>query len=527
MSSHEAVEEPPQDERISTQTWVAIGAMSLAVFAVANDFTAMNVVLPAIEKELDTDLATVQWVVSGYALIFGVLIVPGGRLADMFGRNRILYIGATVFAAFSLLGGLAPNIYLLIAARCLMGVGAAMMWPAILGLVFALLPEKKAGLAGGLVIGVAGIGNAAGPVIAGALAESNWRYIFFLNVPIAVAAIVVTWRTVHVAAPLQHERIDYLGTLLLSLSLISLLGALTIAPTSGWTTPLVPTGLVTSVVFMGAFLFRERAAGEGALVPPSVIANRPFVWACLAVLAMSATFFAALLYLPQFFQKILGESTLVAGVMLLPFVAVFAMASFSETWLLNRIGMKAVLTIGATCIFGGPLLFVLLLDHSSGYASLVPGMVVLGVGIGLFYSSVTTAALSALDPSQSSLAGGLLYMFQIAGGAVGLGITTAVFLMTANSEIQSASEAIGITLSTSQASDVQGVLAGTDTSQQLLATAPDNAAQLTEVVRDAFVSGMRWAFAFDTALAGIGLVIAALRVGGPLSRFGRDIGDNG
>jgi EmrB/QacA subfamily drug resistance transporter len=450
-----------------------------------------------------------------------VLIVPGGRLADLFGRTRILMIGAAIFAGFSLLGGLAPNVWLLIAARCLMAIGGAMMWPAILGLIYALMPEDKAGLAGGLVLGVAGIGNAAGPMIAGALTAASWRYIFFLNVPISLLAIVVVWRAVHVEDPDERQPIDYLGVALLALSLGSLLAALTLAPSSGLTTS-VTVGFVVAAVGMVAFVVRERAVGERALVPPSVMAVRPFLWACLSVLALSATFFATLLYLPQFFQKILGESAWTAGLMLLPFVGVFAASSFAETWLLNRIGMKAVITIGAACIFAGPVLFVALLGQDSGFPSLVPGMIVLGIGVGLFYSSVTTAALTALDSSKSSLAGGLLYMFQVAGGAIGLGITTAVFLVGSNREITQGATDVGVRLTSSQVADVQGVLAGTDTSQQLLGQFPAQANQLAQIVRDAFVSGMKWAFTLDLALALVGVVIAAWKVGGPLSQFGRD-----
>ncbi len=513
-----------ETERIDASTWLALGAMALVVFAIANDFTALNVLLPEMETEFDADLSTVQWVVNGYALVFGVLIVPGGRLADVFGRLRILYIGAAIFAGFSLLGGLSPNLGLLIASRVLMGVGGALMWPAILGLIYGLLPKSRAGLAGGLLIGVAGIGNASGPIIAGALAEVSWRYVLLLNVPLTLLAVVVTWRVVHVASPTEREPIDYLGTVLLSISLVSLLGALTVAPDDGFGDPIVLAGFAVSALAMGGFVLRERAQGETGLVPPSVIGTRPFLWACLSVLAMSATFFATLLYLPQFFEKILSEGTLGAGLMLLPFVAVMATASFAESWLLNRIGMKAVISIGAACILLGPLLFVLLTESTSGYASVVPGMVVLGVGVGLFYSSVTTAALGALDDSKSSLAGGLLYMCQVAGGAVGLGLTTALFLFASNNRIGSAATDLGVSLSSGELADVRGVLAGTEPSTQVLASYPDQATQLTEIVRDAFVGGMRVAFAFDAALALIGLSIALFKVGGPLSRFGRDVG---
>ena len=512
----------PDDDEISRESWIAIAAMSLAVFAIANDFTAMNVVLPTLEQDLDTDLSTVQWVVNGYALVFGVLIVPGGRLADLFGHKKILAVGALTFAGFSLLGGLAPNIYLLILARILMGVGAAMMWPAILALIYAILPANKAGLAGGLVIGVAGLGNASGPLIAGVLAEENWRYIFFLNVPIAVIAVLATWRFVHVDTERERAAIDYAGIGLLSVSLLSLLGVLSVAPEIGYTSPVVLAGFLVSAVLMVGFVLRERVAGEDGLIPPSVIENRPFMWACLSVLSMSAVFFATLFYLPQFFQKVLGEGSAVAGAMLLPMVCTFAVMSFVEGWLINRVGMKAVVVAGATFLFVGTVVLVLSLDQTSTFASLIPGMVIIGAGIGLFYSSVTTAALTSMEPSRSGLAGGVLYMFQIGGGAIGLALSTTVFLATSSNEIDDAAQEVGVNLSSSELIDVQGVLVGTETSQQLLAQYPSQATQLTEIVSDAFVSGMRWTFAFDALLTAIGLLIAVFAVGGPISRFLRD-----
>ncbi|MBV1892703.1 MAG: MFS transporter [Ilumatobacteraceae bacterium] len=519
--------EAPADtgDEVSRETWFAIGAMLMAVFAVANDFTAMNVVLPTIESDMNTDLATVQWVVNGYALMFGVLIVPGGRLADLYGRKEMLAVGALIFASFSLLGGLAPNIFLLILARILMGIGAAMMWPAILGLIYSILPESKAGLAGGLVIGVAGIGNATGPVIAGALAEESWRYIFFLNVPIAIGAVAATWILVPSDKERQESKLDLPGSALLTISLLALLSALTVAPNYGYTSALVLGAFAVGVVAMVLFVLRERAVGEDGLIPRSLIGNASLRWACFAILSMSTIFFAALFYLPQYFQKILDEGTLAAGIMLLPFVATFAMGSFAETWLVNRVGMKAVITVGAVFMFAGAMLLALMVDQTSTYASLLPGMIALGLGVGFFYSTITTAALTSVDPSRSSLAGGLLYMFQIAGGSIGLAITTTIFLATSSSEVDRASQELGLSLSSSELLDAQGVLVGTETSQQLTAGDPSQATQLIEIVADAFVTGMRWAFSFGVLMSLIGMAITVAFVAGPISRFGRDIPD--
>src|SRR5262249_10940114 len=148
-----------------------------------------------------------QWVINGYALVFGVFIVTGGRLADMFGRRRVFFVGCALFAAFSLLGGLAGNVAVLLGARAVMGVGGAMMWPAIMGMTYALLPRGKGGLAGGLSLGAAGFGNAVGPLIGGAFTDTvGWRWIFFLNLPIAVFAILVTWKVVGEDTPTTTDR---------------------------------------------------------------------------------------------------------------------------------------------------------------------------------------------------------------------------------------------------------------------------------------------------------------------------------
>jgi EmrB/QacA subfamily drug resistance transporter len=401
--------------------------MGVSVLVIANDFTALSVALPAIEEDLGSDLTTVQWVINGYALVFGILIVPGGRLADMFGRRRMFVVGAATFAAFSLLGGLAPSIVLLIACRALMGVGGALMWPAILGMTFAILPSAKAGLAGGLILGAAGFGNAVGPLIGGTLTDTaGWRWIFFLNVPIAALAVAITARTVHITQERSDDRrIDVAGIVVLTIGLLSLLVALDEGSTAGWTDPLILGLFAVGAIALGVFVVVERREGDRALVPPDVMSNRAFASAGLTVLLMSAIFFAALLYLPQFMSKELGYSALRSGAGLLPVMGTFAIVSFAAGPLYGRFGAKPIVSTGAACLTVGMVLLSRL-DASTTYVALVPGMLVLGVGIGLFYSSITTVGVTALDAARASLAGGIIYMFQIAGGAVGLGLNTAL-----------------------------------------------------------------------------------------------------
>ena len=408
--------------------WLALFAIGVATVTIANDFSAINVALPTMESDYHTNINTIQWVVNAYALTFGVMIVTGGRLADMFGRRNAFFLGAAIFAVFSAVGGVAPTETFLIVTRALMGIGAALMLPSIIGMTYAILPESKAGLAGGIIMGAAGLGNAIGPLVGGVFTDLlTWRWIFFLNVPIAAFAIAVIWSSVHLeeAESVDHS-IDYPGIAAISIGLVSLLVALDQVDDWGWGDPRVIAMLVIAVVGVVGFVPLERRAGRHGLIPPAIIANRDFAASCVAILCMSATFFASLLYLPQFMESQLGFSPLEAGLGILPALVTFALVSFIAGPLYSRVGAKRLATFGAACMCAASTLFSLV-DSGSGYGALVPGMIVLGIGIGSFYSTATTAGVTSVDESQASLAGGIVYMFQIAGGSIGLGLTTTVF----------------------------------------------------------------------------------------------------
>ena len=237
--------------------------MAASVVVIANDFSAINVAIPTMEQDFHTNVNTMQWVINAYALTFGVLIVTGGRLADMFGRRRAFFVGTAIFASMSALGGVAPTETLLILTRVLMGVGGALMWPAILGMTYEILPEEKAGLAGGIIIGAAGLGNAIGPLVGGVFTDLlSWRWIFFANVPVAIFAVLVTYRFVHVKEPEAGEqRIDYAGVSAISFGLVSLLIALDQVDDWGWGDPRDDCAAGDRAVLIVAFLPIERRAG--------------------------------------------------------------------------------------------------------------------------------------------------------------------------------------------------------------------------------------------------------------------------
>jgi EmrB/QacA subfamily drug resistance transporter len=502
---------------------MALVAMGLGVIVIANDFTALNVALPSIEHDFNVDVGTAQWVINAYALTFGMVIVAGGRLADLFGRRRIFFIGAVFFAVFSLLGGLAHDSVWLIAMRVGMGIGAALMWPAILGMTYAALPASKAGLAGGLILGAAGVGNAMGPLLGGVLTdELSWRWIFFLNVPIAAFAVLVTWLKVHQPAVSEgDEKIDYKGIATLSTSLLLFLLAFDQAADWGFGDIRVIAMLVVGVLLLVAFAVIEPRVGRNALVPADVFRNAEFRNACIAVLMMSAVFFATVLYAPQFMEVILGYSALKAGVGMAPMLATFAIVSFLAGPAYNRLGAKLAVGIGALGLTIGPFLLSLV-NTGSGYGGLVVGLIATGVGAGFFYPSVTTAGVTALDPSRTSLAGGLVYMFQIAGGAIGLGVTTTIFTLTSENRLSDRVHAIGAHVTDQQVSVMHGLLAGTDAGIKAFDKLPQAAqSKVSAFVHTSFVHGIQSGFRYCAIVAVIGLLISIFFVGGRL-RGGRE-----
>ena len=510
------------DDRLDRGTWLALVAMALAVFLIANDFTALSVALPNIEAEFDSDVSTVQWVINGYALVFGVLIVTGGRLADMFGRRRLFFVGAAIFSVFSAVAAAAPSIGVLLAARAMMGIGGAIIWPAVLGMTFAALPARKAGLAGGIVLGTAGIGNAFGPLLGGFLTDAlSWRWVFVINLPVALVASLVVFRQIHQTQELDaDDRIDYAGVTALTLALVALLVALDEVTALGWGDPLIIGLLAVFVVGIAAFAVVERRAGRNALVPADVMSHTEFRAACVAVLFAAGTFFSSILFLPQFFQKVLGATPLEAGLALLPLLATFGVVSFVAGTLYERLGAKPILSAGIGAIFVGMLLLSLL-GRDAGYVATVPGMLILGVGFGLFIATVTTAAVTSLSAARASLGGAILYMFQVAGGSVGLAITTTVFASASRDQVVEEVRALGSEVSADEAADVQGILAGTDTAQRVAEQLPGEAAQVTELVRDAFMEGLTTAFRLNAALAAVSAVVTVLFVGGRLHLRGR------
>ncbi|GAB2876486.1 MFS transporter [Microbulbifer echini] len=402
-------------------------AVALALFLIAIDMTAFAPALPAIEREFGFGITTSQWVINGYALVFGILVVTGGRLADIYGKKRVFIVGTGIFALCSLVGGLSVDMAMLLVVRCLMGVGAALMWPSIIGMAYSLVSQERAGQVGGGLMAILGLANIVGPIAGGILSDfASWRWIFFINLPIALAAIGLCWRAVPEDVPQDtREKIDYLGVITLSAALFSLLIALNQASEIGFRHPLIVYLLMSFLVFICIFILLERNNQDLALIPVSIFMNKTFFLVGLVTLLSAMIFFSIILFLPQFLVEYRGFSSLQAGMALIPLMATFALTSYLSGSLHKSLGAKVLICSGLLCK-GAGIFSLSYLRQDTEYLELIPGLVFLGIGIGLFNPAATTAVVSVVDSGRSSLASAILYMFKIAGGALGVGVNAAI-----------------------------------------------------------------------------------------------------
>lgn len=484
--------------------------LGLGMLLLAQDLASLNVALPSIERALDVDLQTAQWVVNAYLLVYGMVIVTGGRLADELGRRRVFLAGAFIFALGALAAGLAPGVGWLIAARVVMGVGAGLMLPSLTGMSYAVLPDKPE-LAGGIIVGAYAIGMALGPMAGGWIVEfAGWRWTQVLNVPFALLVMLGTWRTVRPIPAEERPDIDYKGILTLSAGLILLLLALDQGSGWGWGDPRIIGGLVVSAVCIALFVLFERRAGERALIPGDVIRYRDVWLACVLKVLMAPAYAAAVLYLPQIMQKLMHYSPFETGVRMLPMLGLYAVGSFLAGPLTTRFDVRLALIGGLGAMSAGAWLLSQF-SVAAGYTSLVAGMALLGVGLAFFQPSVVTGAVKADPHERKSLIGGLVLMFQFVGSAIGLGFTTTIVAAAERGAVDQRLLATGVSLDAAARAALDRLLAGSETARQLLAQFDATVAQeVLGLAGDAFAAGVRQGLRIDTFIIAAGVVLAVI-----------------
>jgi EmrB/QacA subfamily drug resistance transporter len=394
--------------------------MCSALFMVMFDNTFVNVALPSIQKDFDASLSALEWTINAYTLTFAVLLVTGGRLGDLFGRRRIFLYGVVLFALSSATIALAPTDGWLVASRAVQGVGAALMMPGSLSILTNAFPPAERGKAIGTWAGVSALALAIGPLVGGYLTEEvSWRAIFLLNLPVAAGALVMTLFAAEESRDETAERkVDIPGIVALTVSLASLVLALVEGNSWGWGSAGVIGLLVLSVAAGVAFVAIERRA-RVPIVDFAFFKARSFVGANIVAFTVSFAMFAMFFFIALYMQNVLGYSPLEAGVRFLPSTLVVMVTGPIAGRLADRLGARPLM-VGGLLITSVALFLQSRIHVGSGYETLWPGFVLMGLGLGLIMSPMSMAAMNSVDRSKAGVASGTLSMFRMVGGTFGV-----------------------------------------------------------------------------------------------------------
>lgn len=400
----------------------ALAVLAAAQFMVILDATIVNVALPAIQKALGfTTDSQLQWVVTAYALTFGGFLLLGGRLADLFGRRRIFLSGVALFAAASLAGGLSQNPTMLITFRMIQGLGGAMLAPAALSLVLNIFQEgQERNRALGIWSMISGAGGAVGLLLGGLLTQYvDWRWIFFINVPIAIIVLIIAERFVPEGASQKKQRIDFTGALSITASLVSLVYALANAPVVGWGNSHTIIGLGLFGALMVVFIVNELRIRH-PLVTLGIFRRRNVSGGNLIQLFMPAALFGMFFYLSIYLQQILHYSPTKTGAADIPFTLVLIVVAGVLSRKIGKINPKPVLVIAPLVVGAGLLVFSRVPVHGNYLTDILPGILLMAAGMGAVFVTTTIVTTSGVSHEESGLISGLLNTAQQIGGAIGL-----------------------------------------------------------------------------------------------------------
>jgi EmrB/QacA subfamily drug resistance transporter len=454
--------------------WFALALLCTVQFMVVLDIAVVNVALPSIQIDLGFSQENLQWVISAYALLFGGFLLLGGRAADLLGRRRVFLVGIVVFTAASLLSGLAWSEGSLIVARGLQGLGAAIISPAALSILtttFAEGPERNTALGAWGAVGA--FGAVAGVLLGGVLTDLlDWRWIFYVNAPVGIGAFALVPVLLNESRDATAKSFDLAGAALVTSGLVMLVYAITQAPDYGWGSPETIGFFAAAVALLAGFIAREARTSD-PLMPLSIFRLRTLVGANIAGLILGTVLFSMFLMLTLYMQQVLGYSPLKTGISYLAVAGSAIVWSALAAQLVTRVGVKRVLVVGMAFLMVGLAYFTQVSVGGSYAGDLLPGFLIIAVGMGFSFVPISIAALAGVKPSEAGLASGLINTSQQVGGALGIAALSAV---------------------------------ATSTTTDRIAAGGAKAAALTDGFQAAFVGG--------TAIAVVGVIVALVVVRG-------------
>jgi EmrB/QacA subfamily drug resistance transporter len=413
------------DGMTSKQAWV-LGLASLASFMMALDSLVVTTALSTIRQDLTASIEALEWTVNAYNLTFAVLLLTGAALGDRFGRRRMFVVGLAVFTIASVACALSPNIGTLIAARAVQGAGAAMVLPLSLTLISAMFPPQQRGRAMGLYLGITGLATFSGPFIGGVIAEGlAWQWIFWLNLPIGVIAILLTTRRVDESVG-PNSRLDLGGVVLVTSGAFGIVWALVRGNAAGWGSAEVLGALVLGVALVIAFVLWERRT-QAPMLPMRFFRSRAFATANPANFLVFASLYGTMFFLAQYFQTVQGEGPLGAGLRLMPWTATLMVCAPIAGRLVDKVGERKFVVGGLLLQTLGMGWIAMVADTDTGYLEILPALIIGSAGLTMAMPAAQKAVVGAVQPREIGQASGAFMMLRMFGGVFGTSVTVAVF----------------------------------------------------------------------------------------------------
>jgi MFS transporter, DHA2 family, methylenomycin A resistance protein len=401
---------------------ITLGTMCFALFMVMLDSTVVNLALPTIQRKLNASLAELQWIVDAYVLLLASLLLTGGTLGDLFGRRKAFIGGLGLFTLSSFACALAPGIGMLIAARAVQGVGAAIMMPSTLSILTNTFPDpRERAQAIGMWAGVSGLALAVGPVVGGSMVDSfGWQSIFLINVPIGLIAVVVAWRFVPESAQREGRSLDLPGQALAIVGLAALTYAFIEANKYGWSSARIISLFACAAVALGAFGVVE-ARSKSPMLQLKFFRNITFTGANIVGLVISFGFFGIIFFMSLFWQNVQGYSATRSGVLSLPMTLGVMSAAIVSGRVVGRIGARLPIALGLT-MTGAGLLLLITVHFDSSYSVQWPWLLLIGLGNGLAMSPMTTAIMSTVPGNRAGMASATSNTMRQTGSVFGIAV---------------------------------------------------------------------------------------------------------
>jgi EmrB/QacA subfamily drug resistance transporter len=406
--------------------WWTLVAVAFGLFMIMLDNTVVNVALPSIERDLHVSISSLEWIVTAYALTFAALLITGGKLGDLFGRRRIFVIGIAIFTLSSLACGFAPTAGFLIGARAVQGVGAALMNPASLSIITATFPPRERGQAIGIWAGVSAMALAIGPLVGGLIVDNiNWNWIFFINVPVGVVGIVVSQLVIKESRDTSHEQsIDLPGLITSSAGLFALTYGLIEGNRHGWTSPEIVGLFSAAAVLLVAFVVVEHRQ-RLPMLDLSLFRIGSFTGSNIVAMLVSLGMFGVFFFVSLYIQNILGWTPTQAGASFLPMTILIILIAPIAGKMSDRVGSRWLMGGGMTLVSISLLLYQRVGLHST-FWTLLPAMLLGGVGMALTMSPMTAAAMSSVPVDKAGVGSGVLNSFRQLGGSLGIALMGAI-----------------------------------------------------------------------------------------------------